>query len=78
MYGGRIGQYYLIKLGHVIHHLATIEADRDFPLLQVYPQDLPDVAVETILLIIIDGLDDLIPCRMRPAKPGDTRGRLGI
>jgi len=58
MHGRRIGQGHFIELGYIISDLAAVEAYHDFPLLQVHPHHLPDVAIVDVLVVVVDGLEE--------------------
>ncbi len=78
MHGGRIGERHLIELSDVIRHFATLKADYDFPVLQIDPHNLPDVAVKGIFVVVVDGLDDLVARGIAPTKAGHRGRGIGI
>src|SRR5262245_40079603 len=68
-----VGQGQLIQLVKVVDDLAVVEADRQFLVLQVDAGDAADVAVEDVLVVVVDRLQYLVAGAKGPAEAGDFR-----
>ena len=64
----RVREGDFVEFAEIVNHLALIEPDRDRALHRINRSDLPDVPIEHVLVIIVLGLDHLVPWPELPAK----------
>ena len=66
--GYGVSECYFVQLAKIVNHLPLIELHRDLALDQVDLRNLPNVAVEHVLVVVVLRLDDLVPDPEPPAE----------
>src|SRR3954463_567868 len=75
---GGVGRHEGIEFTEWVGHLPTVEGGDEHSFLFVNAHDGPEVAVEDIPVVVVDGFHHAITGRELPPKPLDRCGRVRI